>query len=358
VDQGERQYCTPVVVELRVEGGIEQSTSRTIERIAFGESVSEAELQDLLYMHASLLPAAELEPVAEGSVPVAKELLVGTGRLDLLYVNSEGFLTLVETKLWRNPEARRAVIAQIIEYASEMSRWSYEKLRDAVRLARKVGDGDPLMEAVRKSDESFNESAFVDAVSRNLVRGRFLLLIVGDGIQEGIEHLADFLNRTPQLGFTLGLVEMAMFRLDDPKGGQLLVQPRVVARTREVVRAIVEVRGPTAQSAVSITIPDAETSDVTPSARLSVETLLERLAFRDPAMADSARWVFDAAKERGLRLLPNVKSVAICYQDQASGLSFHLGFVNDLGELGMWAGCVTRNAAGLGTIGGSASPGW
>jgi hypothetical protein len=190
---------------------------------------------------------------------------------------------------------------------------------------------------VRGSDKGFQEARFVDAVSRNLARGRFLLLIVGDGIQEGIEHLADFLNRTPQLGFTLGLVEMAMFRLDDLKGGQLLVQPRVVARTREVVRAIVEVRGPTAQSAVSITIPDAKTSDVTPSARLSVETLLERLAFRDPAMADSARWVFDAAKERGLGLLPNVKSVAICYQDQASGLSFHLGFVNDLGELGMWA---------------------
>ncbi len=33
---------------------------------------------------------------------------------------------LVEAKLWRNPEARRKVIGQILDYAKELSRWNYE----------------------------------------------------------------------------------------------------------------------------------------------------------------------------------------------------------------------------------------
>jgi len=48
-------------------------------------------------------------------------------------MNSSGYLTLVETKLWRNPESRRTVIGQIIDYAKELSRLSYEGLLDAIR---------------------------------------------------------------------------------------------------------------------------------------------------------------------------------------------------------------------------------
>ena len=52
-------------------------------------------------------------------------------------------------------------------------------------------------------------------MNRNLRLGRFVLLIVGDGIHEGVEKMADFLNQTPQLQFTLGLVEMGLYALDD-----------------------------------------------------------------------------------------------------------------------------------------------
>lgn len=62
----------------------------------------------------------------------------------MLYVTPTGRLAVVEAKLWRNPEARRKVIAQILDYAKELSRWSYEtidaRIRDADQSAHSVFD--------------------------------------------------------------------------------------------------------------------------------------------------------------------------------------------------------------------------
>ena len=155
-------------------------------------------------------------------------------------------MTLVETKLWRNPEARRTVVAQLIDYASHVSTWTYNELRQAVLDSRKgdaLASADPLVELVDDGEEGVNEREFVDRVNRNLRLGRFVLLIVGDGIHEGVEQMADFLNQTPRLQFTLGLVEMGLYALD-PKAEppEFYVQPRIVARTREVTRAVVEIK--------------------------------------------------------------------------------------------------------------------
>ncbi len=43
-------------------------------------------------------------------------------------VYPRGYLTIVETKLWRNPEARREVVGQIVDYAKELSTWDVEEL--------------------------------------------------------------------------------------------------------------------------------------------------------------------------------------------------------------------------------------
>ena len=134
----------------------------------------------------------------------------------------------METKLWRNPEACRLVVAQIIDYAKEMTRWSYEDLVQALRQAGLKSSQDPLVELMKeKEGEDFEEQRFIDQVSKNLRLGRLLLLIVGDGIQEGIEHMASFLQQTPQLGYTLGLLEIGIFREQPGENDPLFVQPRL-----------------------------------------------------------------------------------------------------------------------------------
>lgn len=123
------QFTQPLIVDR--DGG----NALALERVpigAAGGSYDERWLQHLLFRNPSLIPTDELEPVFSGAVAVCTELPTNVGPLDLVYMNEQGLLTLVECKLWRNPEARRKVVGQILDYAQEISRWSYEQLDAAI----------------------------------------------------------------------------------------------------------------------------------------------------------------------------------------------------------------------------------
>jgi hypothetical protein len=64
---------------------------------------------------------------------------------------------LVECKLWRNPEGRREVIGQILDYSKELTRWSSSDLqREASRKLKR--DGNPLLDLVREAGHEIDES--------------------------------------------------------------------------------------------------------------------------------------------------------------------------------------------------------
>ena len=88
------------------------------ERLAFGETAgrNEAWLRDTLFEHPEILPIRDIDPSFGPLIPLCKELRTDAGPLDIAYINQHGQLTLVECKLWRNPEARRKVVAQVLDY--------------------------------------------------------------------------------------------------------------------------------------------------------------------------------------------------------------------------------------------------
>lgn len=203
-----------------------------------GSNYNEDYVRNLAFEHPGCLPIAEIDSAYRDAVPVCKELNTPAGPLDAFYVTPDGRLVVLEAKLWRNPEARRKVVAQILDYAKELSRWSYEDLQRNV--SRATGrKGNSLLEIVRKEHPDLDESEFVDSVSRGLRQGRFLLLIVGDGIREGAASIADFIQRVGTLEFTFGLVELAFYGAEETG---ILVQPRVLARTEIIQRQVVVVK--------------------------------------------------------------------------------------------------------------------
>ena len=105
------------------------------------------------------------------------------------------------------------------------------------------------MDSVRQIEdvEETEEQAIVDTISRNLQLGQFLLLVVGDGIRESVEAMADYLQQTPQLHFTLALVELQVYELNE-ENKPLLVIPQIIARTKEITRAVVRVEAKEIQS--------------------------------------------------------------------------------------------------------------
>ena len=80
----------------------------------------EAWLQELLILNPSLLPVKELDASLDDLIPIGREVSVTAGSIDNLYITSEGAICIVETKLWRNPDAHRSVVAQIIDYAKDI----------------------------------------------------------------------------------------------------------------------------------------------------------------------------------------------------------------------------------------------
>lgn len=211
--------------------------SREAEGIARREDV----LRDLLFAYPQMLPVHDVDPGFGRLVPIAKELVIpDVGRIDALLADERGRLVVVECKLWRNPQARREVVGQILDYARALARFSYEDLQRQIAVATKR-QGNVLYELVREGGEVADEARFVDQVSRDLAAGRFLLLIVGDGITEGTQRIGEFLNLHAGLAFDFAMIEMAQYCFLDPSNDaeRVIVQPRLLARTALIERSVI-----------------------------------------------------------------------------------------------------------------------
>ena len=230
INRGQRREGQPVLIQT--------GSSTKLERVPFLEkSFREHWIQELIHTQPSLLPIDDIDSNFAPLIPLGREMPTSVGSIDNLFVSPEGYLTIVETKLWRNPEARREVVGQILDYAKELNKWSFTDLNNAVKACSENKEG--IVESIKRY-EPIDESEIqylIDNISKNLSRGRFLLLIVGDGIRESVEDMVEYLSQTPQLFFTLALIELQVFKF--PKEiDSFLVIPQVVTRTQEVTRAI------------------------------------------------------------------------------------------------------------------------
>jgi hypothetical protein len=227
-----RQHTTPLIVD---PDGITIATAVPLELGLGGHGVSEATIQDIVHRHPTCLPIAEIDPLFINPVPICRELTTPAGSIDNFMVTATGLPILVECKLWRNPEGRREVVGQILDYAKELTRWTASDVqREASkRLGR---GGNAVLDLVRAAGHEVDEIGFNDALTLNLRKGRFLLLIVGDGIREGVEAIAEYLQSHAGLHFTLGLVELPIYEM--ASGGRIIV-PRVLARTETILRSVI-----------------------------------------------------------------------------------------------------------------------
>lgn len=212
---------------------------------------NEAWLQRLLHDQPCVLPTEEIEPGFGPLVPLCRELPlrlggIKSGSLDNLFVTPSGGLMLVEAKLWRNPEARRKVVAQAIDYAAAVFALGYDGLDAAVRRA---SGGAGLYELVARAHQGVDEAEFVDAVARNLARGRAIVAVVGDGIREDIMPMAELLQSHAGHRFTFALVELAIY--DAPMGGRLVL-PSILARTALIERGVVRVENAPGQARIVV----------------------------------------------------------------------------------------------------------
>ena len=268
---------------------LEEEQGRTLECIPLkGHKFSEAWLQERLFNHPEILPFGEIDPSFETAIPLCMELETDAGNIDVVYASPAGHIALVECKLWRNPQARREVIGQILDYAKELAAWNYERLSQAVGDAAERS-ADTLYAIAAKKEQGLDEAAFVDAVTRNLREGRFLLAIIGDGIREEVESITAFLQSHAGIRFSFALVEMAVYRMPAEPGG-FLIQPRVLARTVEIERFIVRLDG---EGIAPVEVVSGNgTKQTGTSPKLSLKEICSQLEFVKPGLGvDVAEFV-------------------------------------------------------------------
>ena len=230
-----------------------------LSRVEFSDRrLAEDFLQESLHRSPQILPVEEIDPAFSPLVSLGREI----DSIDNLFISPAGKITLVETKLWRNPEATREVVAQVLDYATRLSSWSYSGLENAVRNAQPpapIGSAS-LYDFIAKKypREVLPEEQFLDEVQKNLRATRFVLLVVGDGIRENLEKMLGHLHKHPQMLFTFCLVEIQIYENSALFDGRLLM-PMLVAQTTEIVRAVVRVET-TGQAQVSVAIAEENES--------------------------------------------------------------------------------------------------
>ena len=209
---------------------------------------NEAWLQDLLARNPSIVPAGEVSPEYHDLVCIGREVPVGSGEtqgyIDNLYVTPTGGIVIVETKLYRNQEARRAVVAQIIDYAKELQKWDAAKLDEiaADYSYRANGQASRVIDLMAaKGFLSFSdEKTLTDSLNSHLENAAFLLLIIGDGIRTGVQQLADFLNDNTSMSFNLALAEIEVYEWNS----KTIIVPYLLTKTSVIDRNAVRFSPP------------------------------------------------------------------------------------------------------------------
>jgi len=204
---------------------------------------SEEELQTFLREHADLMPLEEIELGTPPLLCIGCEVGVASGAQDILYIDQNGLLTVVETKLRKNPEARREVVGQILEYAAQMSAWTPA---DVERQAQRFFAGKSCPQAYQGSTlehalqiffqahqlvPGFSYEGFLQQVQTNIERGQFRLIIAIDEPPDPLLITVEFVNRFSER-FEMYLIQLKRFR--DITQDQNIFVPALFGRVASV----------------------------------------------------------------------------------------------------------------------------
>ena len=179
-------------------------------------------------LHSLVEQAPQLLPLAGNPslVIVGREVQLGSGWADLIALEPSGRVVLIEIKLVRNAEARRAVVAQVLTYAAYLygvSPTVFE--RDVLGRHLQERGHDTLANVIASIDQegAFDAEEFAAGLEESLSQGRFRLVIVLDAAPEELIRLIGYLEVVSDK-LLIDVVTVASY---DVGGSAILVPQRV-----------------------------------------------------------------------------------------------------------------------------------
>jgi hypothetical protein len=284
--------------------------SAPLTRVMLGTGThNEAWLQALIFNHPEMLPIGSIEPAFADAVAIACEIPCSHGYIDNLYLTPRGDIVVVEVKLWKNPQARREMVAQVLDYVAALMTMDYSTFEQALRQAKPTLVAGSLWKVFEDHPDALPEAAFIDAVSRNLQRGRLLALAVGDGVRAEAHALASLLQSHAGAHFSLALVELGLWQ--DGVSDRWLCVPKTLLQTVLIERGIVSVENAVAR----ITPVPIATAAAKPHT-ISDSLFLEGLAAIDATLPSAITAFMSAVTPLGL--IMDQKASLRCCQSNAN----------------------------------------
>jgi hypothetical protein len=179
-------------------------------------------------LHRLVSEAPQLLPLAGSPqlVVLGREVSLGTGRTDILAVETTGRAVVMEVKLAQNAEARRAVVAQVLAYAAYLHGMAIADLeQNTLALHLSQAGHASIADAVLASDQqgAFSREAFLRALEESLRHGRFRLVLVLDAAPPELVRLVGYLQAVSDK-LLIDLITVAAYRVN---GSEIIVPQRV-----------------------------------------------------------------------------------------------------------------------------------
>ena len=183
----------------------------------------EAALHRLIEQNPQLLPLAGSPRLAV----LGSQVQLGTGYVDILAVESSGRPAIVEVKLAGNPEARRAVVSQVMAYAAFLHGFNVESLEQGPLRSSLADAGyGTILEAVQAQDQegAADDDSFETSLQEFLNQGSFRLVLVLDEVPAELERVVAYLDAITVQALTIDLV---VFKVYEVNGAQVALPQRV-----------------------------------------------------------------------------------------------------------------------------------
>ena len=180
-------------------------------------------------LHTQIVDSPEMLPLSGEPQLVAtfREVGLGGGSADVLAFEDNGRPVVIEVKLSKNPEAKRAVVAQTLTYAAGLHGLTVEDLERSI-LAPHLGDDEHerLADAVEETTggSGFDRDRFYGNLKEHLAKGSFRLVIVLDDAPAQLVRLMGYLETITTDQIAVDLVAVSAY---DIKGDQILVPQRI-----------------------------------------------------------------------------------------------------------------------------------
>lgn len=177
-------------------------------------------------LHSRIVEAPELLPLSGQPFLGAafREVGLGGGSADVLAFSTKGRPVIIEVKLSKNPETKRAVVAQTLAYAAGLHGSTIKELEEDI-LGQHLG-GKHLADAIEEAHPTvpFDRDEFYEKLSVHLDQGSFRLVIVLDDAPGQLVRLMGYLETITTDRIVIDLVKVSAYEVN---GAQILVTQRI-----------------------------------------------------------------------------------------------------------------------------------